>query len=178
MSELLNNVVLPNYSINPVDLLCDLFYNRLNGTLSRSVIPKGLLNIDDKILDDMWNYDKNELIIIMFYVRSHKKKIVDKNYIRGLGNKKVFYQFIKWMSYNKIDELNKILLFIPNYGCWKDLLFLLGTPIEPEIINIFSNQLKLDYDSYTTNGLISMVSKWVPNENSSFDKKYKIFHKI
>jgi hypothetical protein len=67
-------MVLPNYSINPVNLLCELFYNKLNGTLSLSVIPKGLLNIDDKILD--------ELIIIMFYVRSHRKKIVDKNYIR------------------------------------------------------------------------------------------------
>jgi len=146
------------------NLLCDLFYNKLI--------------INNEVLEEMWNYDKDEFITIMFYIRSHRKKIIDTDYVRGLGNKKVFYQIINWMSFNKLNELKKLLIYIPHYGCWKDLLFLLNTPIETEIIKMFSNQLELDYNSYGEFGLISMASKWVPNENSSFDKKTKIFSKI
>jgi uncharacterized protein YjbI with pentapeptide repeats len=146
------------------DLLCELFYDRLILT-------------DEKLID-MWNYDKDEFISVMFYVRSHRKKIIDSNYVRGLGNKKLFYQIINWMSYNKLDELKKLLIYIPYYGCWKDLLFLLNTPIESDIIKLFSDQLQLDYNSYCIGGLISLASKWVPNENSSFDKKTNIYGKI
>jgi hypothetical protein len=146
------------------DLLCELFYDRLILT-------------DEKLLD-MWNYDKDDFINVMFYVRAHHKKYIDSNYVRGLGNKKVFYQIINWMSYNKLDELKKLLIYIPYYGCWKDLLFLLDTPIKSDIIKLFAEQLQLDYNSYCIGGLISLASKWIPNENSSFDKNTNIFGKI
>lgn len=146
-------------------LLCDLFYYN----------PETIYT--DDMFNDMWNYNKREFISILFYLRRHK---TDNIMVKGRGERKIFHQVIIWMANNKLQELVQIIPYIPDCGCWKDLLFLMGTPAEPIVIQLFGNQLIKDYYSYNMNvpGLISLASKWTPNENSSFDRKYNAFGKI
>jgi hypothetical protein len=98
----------------------------------------------------------------------------------GRGERKIFYQVIRWMSYHKLPELINLLPYIPDYGYWKDLLILLGTPAETHVINMFATQLIMDYQSFhrPVPGLISMAAKWTPNEGSSYDRNYGAFGKI
>jgi len=153
-------------------LLCDLFYyipNSHNNSLS--------MVFTDSMFEDMWNFNHEEFIYIIFYLRKHGK-IIDE--ISGRGQRKIFHQAIIWLSYHKLPILIKILPQIPNYGYWKDLLVLMGTPAEPSVIKLFGDQLTLDYSSYHSPipGLISMAAKWTPNEKSSSDIRHNTYGKI
>jgi hypothetical protein len=150
------------------DLLCDLFYY------------DRVISYTDDMLNQMWNSDKKQFIAIAFHLRRHTNLYCDGVTITGRGERKIFYQIIVWMSQHKLKELLEILPAIPDCGCWKDVLYLLGTPAESAVINFMCSQLTLDYRSFTQNkpGKISLLAKWVPNENSSFDRKHQVFSKM
>ncbi len=133
--------------------------------------------------ETMWNIDKNQFCTILFYLRSHRSKIhVSENgdlfELTGPGYRQTWYQALIWMSLYRLRELLILLPHIPDYGYWKDLLVLVGTPAEHAVISLFATQLTKDYISYKKDGRISMAAKWVPNENSSNDKLHRTFGKI
>ena len=133
--------------------------------------------------ETMWNIDKNQFCTILFYLRSHRSKIHvsesgDLFELTGPGYRQTWYQALIWMSLCRLRELLILLPYIPDYGYWKDLLVLIGTPAEHAVIALFASQLIKDYISYTKSGKISMAAKWVPNENSSNDKLHRTFGKI
>jgi hypothetical protein len=105
---------------------------------------------------------------------------IQKGEIVGRGERKIFHQVIIWMSHHKLPELIRILPHIPNYGYWKDLLVLMGTPAETDVVKLFGDQLIRDYISYHSHipGLISMAAKWTPNERSSSDIRHNTYGKI
>lgn len=144
------------------DLLQKLFYYTLEDTFK-----------DEDFLK-MWNYDRDQFISIIFYLRSHK----NTEHIFGRGIRKIFYHFLIWMSYQHLYELLILIPFIPSIGYWKDLLLLMDTPAEYAVIQLFSIQLQNDYINYIKHVPISLVAKWTPNEHSSYDKKYNICNKI
>jgi hypothetical protein len=153
------------------------------------------------MFEEMWNFDKNQFILILFYLRRHRnysnQKIktsdtsnhnnstVSNNcekskFIRGRGERKIFYQALIWMSFHHLLELELIIPYIPDCGYWKDLLILMGTPAENAIIKLFGTQLLKDYESFNQPipGFISLAAKWTPNEKSSSDIKYGTNGKI
>jgi hypothetical protein len=152
-------------------LLCDLFYY------------DGKVNYTDDMLQEMWKADSDRFLRTLFHLRRHTS-IVSKDesqrIIVGRGERGIFYKIIKWMSYHKLPELVSILHLIPDCGYWKDLLVLAGTPAEKAVIELLCSQLLRDYENFITPGSlpISMVSKWIPNENSSYDKRYNLYGKI
>lgn len=131
------------------------------------------------MFDEIWNHDKNRFIAVLFYLRRHRREPMTK-YISGRGERKIFYQAIIWMSHHKLESLRLIIPYIPDCGYWKDLLVLMGTPAESTVVSLFATQLHKDYSSYTSPipGLVSLASKWTPNEGSSSDKAHGTFGKI
>jgi hypothetical protein len=144
------------------DLLHTLFYYTLEDTFKEEDFIK------------MWNYDRDQFISIMFYLRSHK----NTNHTFGRGIRKIFYHFLLWMSHQHLYELLIFIPFIPSFGYWKDLLILMDTPAEYAVIQLFSIQLQNDYDNYIRNLPITLLAKWTPNEHSSYDKKYNVCSKL
>ena len=57
---------------------------------------------------------------------------------------------------------------ISEYGRWDDALVLLDTPVEKSMIGMIAEQLSADSKSDKP----SLLAKWLPSENGSFDKKY------
>lgn len=153
-------------------LLCELFYYSQDKIYTESMFER------------MWLCDRNEFIHITFYLRGHKyHQVYDGVTVRkiiGRGERKIFHQIIRWMSYNKLEFLLPLLPHIPDHGYWKDLLVLMGTPAETHVIELFAYQLVRDHTSFHSQipGLISMAAKWTPNEGSSFDSKYSTYGKI
>lgn len=149
-------------------LLCNLFY----------YAP--CEHYTDSMFEEMWNYDWEEFIYIIFYLRKHRR--TPKTQVVGRGERKIFHQVIIWMSscQDKLSILLGLLPHIPNYGYWKDLLVLMGTPAETAVIKLFGDQLIRDYISYHSHvpGLISMAAKWTPNEHSSSDIRHNTYGKI
>lgn len=152
------------------ELLTELFY-----------YEKGITKYDADIFDKIWNYDHKKLIYVIFYLRKNRKYGESEEIeFNGRGQKRIFWDFLIWMSNNKLTYLIKILPHVPDYGYWKDLLVLMDTPAESLVIKLFADQLIKDYTSYRSipQGLISLASKWTPNERSSYDIKYRTFGKI
>jgi len=136
------------------------------------------------MFEEMWNYDWEEFIYTIFYLRKHRRNPRREKgcqtEIVGRGERKIFHQVIIWMSHHKLSVLIRILPHIPNYGYWKDLLVLMGTPAESDVVKLFGDQLIRDYISYHSPipGLISMAAKWTPNEGSSSDIRHNTYGKI
>lgn len=130
----------------------------------------------DEDWNRLWEIDHNSLLNIVFFLRSHRKF----NGIIGKGDRKIFHNFIRWMSFHKKRHLLYILPYIPDCGYWKDLYKLLGTPVESEILDFISTQLLKDYMAYNRDPpqMISLCAKWVPNENSSIDKEFNFYSKL
>lgn len=106
----------------------------------------------------------------------------------------VWYDFYPTLAFFAIDCLVqfKDSPQIHPYGSWKDLKYLckycksqkrdICHPLIQHCIVLMNSQLKLDYDIYNTNLVsndsnlktsISLVSKWIPRENTSFGWIYE-----
>eukprot|EP01110_Echinostelium_bisporum_P002060 TRINITY_DN1493_c0_g1_i1.p1 TRINITY_DN1493_c0_g1~~TRINITY_DN1493_c0_g1_i1.p1 ORF type:complete len:406 (+),score=196.85 TRINITY_DN1493_c0_g1_i1:320-1537(+) len=75
---------------------------------------------------------------------------------------------------------------IPFFGTWKDLLSLMNTPMEEDVVNIYAEQLKKDKE-VAVNAMeikdnkkptISLAVKWAPTEKHEIDKKTQAATKI
>lgn len=111
-------------------------------------------------------YEKDPLITrrLIFYIR---------DITQGKGEKKIFYECIKWLYENDRDNCLINIQHIKTFGCWKDYLQLMG--IHKQFDNILYDniiqQLNQDYIDYNDNKPISLLVKWLPTENTFFDKK-------
>ena len=135
----------------------------------------------DDMFASMWKDDREQFIRIAFYLRGHNNSFSGNNrIITPRGEHKIFYQIIRWLSYNQLADLILLLPLIPRCGYWKDLLMLLGTPAEPSVLALFVTQLRTDFQNYhgPIRKDISMLAKWIPNEGSSYDRGYNVYGKL
>lgn len=85
----------------------------------------------------------------------------------GLGERRVFRVIIKWLAANEPETLNKNIKYFAEYGRFDDLLCLLHTNCEDEAVRVIKEQLDADTASMSKGGDVSLLSKWLPSENTS-----------
>lgn len=76
----------------------------------------------------------------------------------GAGERQIFKDIIKYLAVNRTETLRKNLGLITEYGRWDDLLVLLGTPLENDVLGLIAKGLA------DKNGL---CAKWMPRPNVS-----------
>ena len=82
----------------------------------------------------------------------------------GLGERKVFRTIIKYMAEHNYDSIRKNIHNIPEFGRYDDLLMLLDTKYESDMIVLIKEQLNKDLKSKDD---ISLLGKWLPSINAS-----------
>lgn len=82
----------------------------------------------------------------------------------GLGERKVFRTIIKYMAEHNYDSIRKNIHNIPEFGRYDDLLMLLDTKYESDMIVLIKEQLNKDLESKDD---ISLLGKWLPSINAS-----------
>ena len=104
------------------------------------------------------------------------------------GSYWLYFQLFCLLPNTMIEMLPKF----SEFGYWKDYQNIYKysffyddkdypvTKLRKTIIKLFSNQIKTDLEYLYKNKLqnISLCAKWIPKENKSLDKKYKIYKKI
>ncbi len=85
----------------------------------------------------------------------------------GLGERKVFRVIIKWLAENEPDTVRKNLIHIAEYGRYDDLLSLVGTPCENDMLKVICDQFKADMEALDNDREISLLGKWLPSVNAS-----------
>lgn len=85
----------------------------------------------------------------------------------GQGQRKSFRAVLNWLARNAPSVVRKNLAIVPNYGRWDDILSLLGSPVEKDVIKLVSNVLASDLEQVKINQNVSLLGKWMPSENAS-----------
>ena len=96
----------------------------------------------------------------------------------GLGERRVFRVILKWLASNEEETVKKNLKYIAEYGRYDDLLVLMGTPCEKEMIAVIKEQLDADMKAMEDKKEVSLLAKWLPSVNTSNKETVKCAKKI
>ncbi len=85
----------------------------------------------------------------------------------GLGERKVFRVILKWLAYHEADTVKKNLPYVADYGRFDDLLVLMGTPCENDMLAVLKEQFDADIKALKDQKAVSLLAKWLPSVNAS-----------
>ena len=104
----------------------------------------------------------------------------------GLGERRTFRTILTWLAVNEPDSVRMNIRYIAEYGRYDDLLALMGTPCEPDMMTLIKEQLDRDLKALGTeqtapnaeqseqnmtalngDGNVSLLAKWLPSINAS-----------
>lgn len=85
----------------------------------------------------------------------------------GLGERRVFRVILKWLACNEPASVRKNLTYVSEYGRYDDLLCLMGTPCEKDMLDLLKAQLDRDFAALKSGEEVSLLAKWLPSVNAS-----------
>ena len=85
----------------------------------------------------------------------------------GLGERRVFRVILNWLAVNEPTAVKKNLGYVAEYGRYDDLLTLMDTPCETEMLSILRKYLAQDLKALREDGTVSLLAKWLPSVNAS-----------
>ena len=85
----------------------------------------------------------------------------------GLGERRVFKVILKWLAENEPATVRKNLSYVAEYGRYDDLLCLMGTACERDMLDVLKAQFKADNAALAEGGEVSLLGKWLPSVNTS-----------
>ncbi len=88
----------------------------------------------------------------------------------GLGERKVFRIVLQWLAKNEPDSVRKNLGYVAEYGRFDDLLALMDTPCEKEMLAYLREQFEADMKNLAEGNPVSLLGKWLPSVNASNQK--------
>ena len=108
----------------------------------RGKSKKALLNLFSKA------YNENPLVAtkVLFWVRDVRE---------GAGERQIFKDILLHLTENNTDVVKKNLSLIPLFGRWDDLLVLVGSPLEVEVLEMVKTAIQNE------DGL---CAKWLPRK--------------
>ena len=113
--------------------------------------------------------DANIAVKILFFARDIRG---------GLGERRLFRVLLKWLSDNEPETCRKNLALIGEYGRYDDLLCLLGTACEQDMMDLIRIQLKRDQEAMSSGKPVSLLGKWLPSVNTSNAEAVRMAKKI
>lgn len=127
---------------------------------------------DEEITDRFmraFTEDKDIAMKLLFFARDIRG---------GLGERKVFRVNLRWLANNAPDSLRKNLPYIAEYGRFDDLLALIDTPLEKDMLILIREQLNKDLEAMNKSEEVSLLGKWLPSVNASNSETIKTAKKI
>ncbi len=96
----------------------------------------------------------------------------------GLGERRVFRVILKRLAKEHPESVAKNLEYVAEYGRFDDLLELVYTPCEQQMLSVIKGQFKKDMDALKDGKEISLLAKWLPSINASNERTKRIGKKI
>ena len=85
----------------------------------------------------------------------------------GLGERRVFRIILRWLAVNESRSVKKNMTYIAEYGRYDDLLALMDTPCEADMMKLIKDQLDADMAALEEGNEVSLIAKWLPSVNTS-----------
>ncbi|MBQ9116189.1 MAG: DUF2828 family protein, partial [Clostridia bacterium] len=85
----------------------------------------------------------------------------------GLGERRVFRVIFNWLAKNEPETVRKNIRHVAEYGRYDDLLALMGTRCEKDMMEELKRQFEADIQALKSGGDVSLLAKWIPSVNTS-----------
>lgn len=85
----------------------------------------------------------------------------------GLGERRTFRVIMRYLANYKPQSVIRNLPLFAEYGRFDDILTLLGTSCEGELIKYIRAQLNSDISAMNDGNSVSLLAKWLPSVNTS-----------
>ena len=85
----------------------------------------------------------------------------------GLGERRVFKVILNWLADNEPATVRKNIAHVAEYGRYDDLLCLMDTACEKEMLDALKAQFEADNEALKNGGEVSLLAKWLPSVNAS-----------
>ncbi len=151
-------------------------------THSQLICEMELLQLEPSLIvsymDLYWNQYSTRYVKLLFHLGSQ----------RSNNTREIFRLGLSWLAQHHPLELHPLLEHVPKYGCWSDLNFLLGTPVDQYVISLYGATLENDRRILSRNTIspfsakrlppLSLAAKWCPSQNGAIDKATNFTHKL
>ena len=88
----------------------------------------------------------------------------------GLGERRVFKVILNWLADNEPKSVRKNLKYVAEYGRFDDLLCLMDTACERDMLDVLKSQLEADVKALENGADVSLLAKWLPSVNATSAK--------
>jgi len=116
------------------------------------------------MLEKCWEESPLDTLKLIFYKRDCRG---------GAGEKQVFYDSMEWLIRKHYIEFALVYKYIPEYGCWRDLVVLMdrnqSTLAYVQLLDHYARQLQQDHADFCAGKSISLAAKWAPSEHKQYD---------
>lgn len=85
----------------------------------------------------------------------------------GLGERRVFKVILNWLADNEPATVRKNIVHVAEYGRFDDLLCLMRTACEREMLDVLKAQFEADNEALKNGNEVSLLGKWLPSVNAS-----------
>lgn len=99
-------------------------------------------------------------------------------YRRDFKYKGRYRKNIQYLATEYTHDFRPYINLLAEKGTYKDLLFLFGTPLEADMIEIYCNQLWTDHYRYWHYEPFSLAAKYAPSLGGHYDKHYNAARKF
>ena len=116
---------------------------------------------EQEILDRFiraYTEDADKAMKILFYARDIRG---------GLGERRVFRTVMTYLAANEPASVRKNIEYFGEYGRFDDLLSLMGTPCEKDMLAYIAEQFAADMKALAAGDGVSLLAKWLPSVNAS-----------
>ena len=116
---------------------------------------------EQEILDRFiraYTEDPDKAMKIIFFARDIRG---------GLGERRVFRTVMTYLAAQGPASVKKNIEYFGEYGRYDDLLSLMGTPCENDMLAYIAKQFADDMEALETGKSVSLLAKWLPSVNAS-----------
>lgn len=127
---------------------------------------------EQEILDRFmraYTEDADKAMKIIFFARDVRG---------GLGERRVFRTVMKHLAAHEPESVRKNIEYFGEYGRFDDLLSLMDTPCEKDMLAYVAKQFAADMEALRADEPVSLLAKWLPSVNASNDETVAMAKKI
>jgi len=117
------------------------------------------------IFSNAFTTDDKLALKTLFYLR---------DILEGQGERRTFRVIIKYLGNEYSERIKKLIKYVPEFGRWDDLMYLLDTKVEKDVIVFIKEQYEKDLKEKVP----SLLGKWLPSENASSYKTKVLAKKV
>lgn len=96
-----------------------------------------------------------------------------RDILEGMGERRTFRICMKYLAESHAEIAKAVMVLIPEYGRYDDLLVLLDTDLCDDVSRFMKKQLEMDVIAMKEEKPISLLAKWLPSINTSSQESRK-----